>query len=136
MANCHECEHNGEFNTKFVWCERKKWHVEPHAEQDCKEFKSTLGRKLAPSEAVLGFAQWLVSRSYEVSMSCQCDRRVVKELVDAYCSANNLGEPGTGWWFAFKDPGSDYMSDTEKVRAHELGQLAPFKKVKNGMDQR
>lgn len=136
MANCHECHHNEEFNTRFVWCAEKKWHVDPKEEQDCKEFKSTLERRLSPSEAIMGFAQWLVTRNYEVAMSCQCDRRVVKELVDAYCALNGLEEPKSGWWFVSKDPGSDYMSDGEKRRAHELGILAPFKKVKNGMAKR
>ncbi len=136
MANCHECEHNEEFNTKFVWCDAKKWHVEPHNEQDCKEFKSTLGRKLSPSEAIMGFAQWLSTRNYEVSMSCQCDRRTVKELIDAYCESNNLEDPKSGWWSISKDPGSDYMSEREIRKSNELGILAPFKRVKNGMGKR
>ncbi len=117
VANCYECDHNEEFNTKFVWCVDKQWHVDPCHEQDCKRFKSRLERQLSPSEAVHGFAAWLTSREKEVTMSKTGDPHVVAELVHAYCDKNKLSGPGGGWWAMSKSPGDSYISQRERQLA-------------------
>lgn len=104
MANCYECEHNEDFNTQFVWCAERQWHVEPCQEQDCKEFRSRLAFRLNASEAVYGFAGWLTCRKQRTVMSSTDDASVVADLVKIFCEENGLDEPREEWACHLKHP--------------------------------
>ena len=61
-------------------------------------------RELSASEAVYGFAGWLVSREASVTLSRYHDAAIAAELCDAFCKANELSEPTQDFGKVLKHP--------------------------------
>lgn len=92
-----------------VWYSAQKGEVSPMQGK----------RTLSPSEAVYGFVGWLTSRDNpSVRMSSSCDAALPARLVDAFCKANELKEPGMDFGsllIKYPEETADLVADPEPI---------------------
>lgn len=66
-------------------------------------------QKLAPSEALYGFAGWITTREDTVIASASHDAAIWAELVDAFIKENKLDQPRDGWENNLIHPGGECL---------------------------
>jgi len=55
-----------------------------------------MNEQITASEAVFGFAAWLMTREEPITMSAKHDASIVANLVKVWCYANQLDDPREG----------------------------------------
>lgn len=65
--------------------------------------------ELSASEAVYGFAAWLLTRDRGIKIGKDCPMGELADLINDFCEANDLRDPRPGWNERLICPGRQYI---------------------------